>query len=166
MKIGKYRVYFKGRDWFIPLFILAYTIVYYTETIRLPHPEVHNLLIRPVVYAIIIASGVYFFTRLGWEPAGEESPRPSGEGQAPGGQALREKRKFLIFLLETVIYLPLISLLGFTLASAAYMVAAMLLLGVRNVKILILLPLVTVIGLLLMFETWLMIPVPKGILGF
>ena len=72
----------------------------------------------------------------------------------------------MIFLLQTIIYLPLISLLGFALASAAYMAASMLHLGVRNIKVLLILPLVTVIGLVLMFESWLTISVPRGIFGF
>lgn len=166
MKIGKYRLVFNGKGWFIPLLILIYTVNYYAETVRLPHPEVHNLLIRPVVYAIAVLSALYFITHLRREPAGEDGPEEPAAKSPPVRQAIRENRKFLLFLLQTAIYLPLISLLGFVPASALYMVVTMLQLGVRNVKVLVLLPLITVVGLVLMFETWLTITIPKGIFGF
>lgn len=166
MRIGKYCVYFRSFDWFLPLLIFLYTVYYYTETIGLPHPEVHNLLIRPVVYAIVVLTALYFISHLRWDPAGESMAKAPPGDSKPLARIFHENRRFLIFLLQTIIYLPLISLLGFALASAAYMVASMLHLGVRNIKVLLILPLVTVIGLVLMFESWLTISVPKGIFGF
>lgn|GEM_PF-4323935 len=157
---------FNDKGWFIPLLILIYTIYYYFETIRLPHPEVHNLLIRPVVYAIVVLVALHFIANLRREPSGEDGSEGPEVKSLQLRQVIRENRRFLLFILQTAIYLPLISLLGFVLASALYMVGTMLQLGVRNVKVLVLLPLISLIGLALMFETWLNITIPKGIFGF
>lgn len=166
MKIGKIRIYFHRFDWFLPLIIFVYTINYYMETLSLPHPEVHNLLIRPVAYAIVFLTAIYFLSHLRWKPAGDKLNEGPPRARRPLGEIFRENRRFLLFLLSTGIYLPLISLLGFPLASALYMAATMHHLGVRNRKVLVLLPLVTVIGIVLVFEGWLTISVPKGIFGF
>ena len=62
--------------------------------------------------------------------------------------------------------LLLLEILGFMVTTTLFMAAVVFGLGVRSWRILASVPLVSAIGLYVIFAVWLRVPLPKGILAF
>lgn len=75
-------------------------------------------------------------------------------------------RRVALMLGALAVSLLLLEFLGFMLTTTLFMAVMVFGLGVRTWRMLVSVPLVSAIGLYVIFAVWLRVPLPKGILAF
>ena len=75
-------------------------------------------------------------------------------------------RRVGLMLGALAVSLLLLELLGFLVTTTLFMAVVVFSLGVRSWRILASVPLVSAVGLYVIFAVWLRVPLPKGILAF
>jgi len=146
-------------DILIPILILVYGIIYFTEVSSLPN-DIDLLLIKPVFYILVATIIIYlalqfykYYKRKDVSSNKEENDEFDG-------------KKALYFSVLTIIYVFLLDYIGFIVLTFVYMTILMLGLGVKNKKIIILTPVILISLIYISLEILLNIKLPEGLLMF
>lgn len=78
----------------------------------------------------------------------------------------RSLRKLLFIIVLSILYVVLIKPLGFVVSTFLFLTGSMILLEVKNKKIAVLVPIITVALIYFVFKILLKVQIPVGILGF
>ena len=148
----------KNIDYIVPLLLLGYAILYYFQVYSLPNPEINLLLIRPVFYMLVVATVIYILLQI----FGESNQK--NEEDSAQTEPIKWNRT-IAFSILTVAYVFILDYVGFVILTLVYMVALMLVLGVRTYKSLVLVPLVLTTLIYLVCEVWLNVRLPQGFLN-
>jgi len=79
---------------------------------------------------------------------------------------LQKDRISILFVILTLANLLLLNVVGYIVTFFLFSLSLMLILGVRSIKILMLVPVSLILVLYLVFQRWLLIPLPMGFFGF
>ena len=78
----------------------------------------------------------------------------------------RSLRKLLFIIVLSILYVVLIKPLGFVVSTFLFLTGSMILLEVKNKKIAVLVPIITVVLIYFVFKILLKVQIPVGFLGF
>ena len=78
----------------------------------------------------------------------------------------RSPKKLLFIIMLSILYVVLIKPLGFVVSTFLFLTGSMVLLEVKNKKIAVLIPFITVAIIYVVFKVLLKVQIPVGILGF
>jgi hypothetical protein len=166
VKVGPYRVNIRLSTLIVPGLCMGYGLYQYLNVRQLPN-KINLVLIEPVFVLMV------FFTL--WVLAREINIRREMSGEEelePSKPIVRKRRlsasagKMVAFALLSGLYLALVQPVGFILCNMAFLLAAMLLLGVRRRSVLIILPPAATGAIYLFFQVWMDVPIPAGLLDF
>lgn len=158
MRIGKYHISLrKPGSLIFPIIVLSFCIAYLIQSRKI-FSELSMILVRITFFAILIFT--FFVIR--------EEIKITSEKKT-GSQKLfvdKKSKRIWFFIIGMGAYIFLIDKIGFTFSTLFFTSAMMNILGVKDLKILIFLPICFLIVIYLTFNKWLMIPLPAGIFGF
>lgn len=110
-----------------------------------------------IAIGIVVTGILLMVTALRARPIPEDAIQwPAAEGW----------RQVAILLGALAAALLLLDRLGFLIVAALFMAVVVFSLGVRSWRTLVTVPLLSAIGLYLVFAVWLRVPLPKGLLTF
>ena len=161
---SKYRISLCG-EIIIPLIALLFAASYYVEVINLSPKTL--LLVKPTLYLCFILS-LFIFLKDGIKVSKiPKSAPPTLEHNLPWlakkiGILLRNKTARVI-LISPIAFLT-IEKLGFIPTAFLYIIFTMYLLGQRKVLIFIFIPPIIISAIYVLFQIWLHVPLPMGIL--
>jgi len=170
MKVGPYRISIRTSALIVPGICTGYGLYQYLNVRQLPDSKINLVLIEPVFVMMV------FFTL--WVLVREvEFRREKAEGEPEADNSSKRgtfrlwlrsssTKKVGGFMLLSGLYLGLVEPVGFILCNFAFLVAGMLLLGVRSWPLLVILPAAATAVIYLLFQVWMQIPVPAGFLDF
>jgi hypothetical protein len=150
-----------GGDWLVPVLILLHAAAYYWSTRSLPKPEINAILVGPLFY-LTVAFVLYYLAAQCRQRAGAKTEVTSSGLAAWARQA--ENRKLLGVLAGIAAYILLMEMAGFTLSTILYMIITMRILGVKSWTLNVAITAATVGTLYWVFNVWLYIELPLGIL--
>jgi len=150
-----------GTDWLVPILILLYAAAFYWSTRSIPKPEINAIIIEPLFFLTLIFVVYYLATQL--RAISRTEAEPTSAGIATWLRQA-DNRKLLALLAGIAVYILLMEVLGFTLSTVLYMIVTMRYLGVRNWPAILAITAVTVGSLYWVFNVWLYIELPVGIL--
>ena len=161
----KYRISLSSGEIIIPLIALLFVLSYYFEVINLSPKTL--LLVKPTLYLCFILSLFIFFKDGIKVSKIPKSAPPTLEHNLPGlakkiGILLRNKTARVILI--TPIAFLAIEKLGFIPIAFLYIIFTMYLLGQRKVLIFIFIPPVILLAIYFVFQVYLHVPLPMGIL--
>lgn len=147
--------------------IFVFALVYLYQMTSLKNPQ-DKILVNPVIWLMIIMFPIILW--IEWRQFREDfNQQEEGETLESETNATLTLR-VLFFIVLTFIYLIAMEKLGFVVSTVLYIPLLMWVLGTvwRDSKLVfILLPILMTLGLYLLFETVLDIPLPEGLLeGF
>lgn len=161
MKIGKYYVKFKLSSLIVPAIFWTIALVYIYESRNLWEKDA-MLLVRWCVVAMAIATVFSLYKDL--EITKIEDKEAKVSEKAP---FFSEKNlKLIVFIAATSLYVYLMTVIGFIIATLLYIAGIMYFLGERKPLVIALVPIGTTAFIYLMFDVWLKISLPAGFLGF
>lgn len=144
----------------IPVIILIYTISYHLGT-RGPiiDPKKTYILVKPIIYLIIILVFYVIYLEI------KKNVKLKGIKLEKEDHKITEiiKNKKIILGFISFLYLLVINVLGFLLSTFAMLAIIMWLFGVKNKKIIFILPFVMSIGIFVVFQIILRVPLPMGV---
>ena len=150
-----------------PSLIFLFVLIYYFEVRDLS--ESNLLLIKPIFWIMVVLFPVVVLMEIKkWKnTAIEQADEPEGETDFDENYELKSKvtPKLLIYMASIALYLFLLPYLGFILVSFLFLPSLMYALGTKNIKLLVLIPIIVIAVVYLLFDTWLGIPLPKGFFG-
>lgn len=160
MKFGCYRIQVKGYALFIPALFMAILTYYIVDSWKIILTD-SMLTIRWV--ALLMALSLVFIIKKEVViqktddnlPQKKESFLPDKESYV----------KFLGFALLSFLYIAAFVYGGFILSTLLFPVVAMMFLGVRDVKTLVLVPALSTMSIYVIFKMVLSVPLPTGLLG-
>jgi hypothetical protein len=164
MKLGPYRIEFRPGALVVPAIFFSYGLYQYLNVRNLPDRKTNLILIEPVFVLMIIFTVWIICQNIRVkrvEDQGSVEPRARFR---PDKWA--DIKKYGLFVLLTTLYLGLIPYVGFIICNLIFLPACMLLLGVTQVKLLLALPAGATLGVYLLFQLWMQVPVPQGVLSF
>ena len=161
MRIGKYDIRLrKPGSLIFPFIVLLFCVAYLIQS-RDIFPNLTMILVRITFYAIVVFSLFVFKEEI------QITTEKETDSQQSSPRLFTDKsRKIWFFIIGMGIYIVMINQIGFIFSTLLFVSMIMYMLGIREKKILILLPVCLVILIYLMFNLWLMVPLPSGILGF
>ena len=161
MNIGNYNIYFKKSGGaIVPLIVIGFMIFYLVESGHIFF-ELSLLLVRMLYYV------TPFFLLIILKEDLVIEKRVAGTDQSIKAIRLSiETKKDVLFIVFTLVCLLLLNIIGYILSIFLYLVFLLYILGVRNAKVLTLVPLCLVVFLYLFFQKWLLVPLPTGIFGY
>jgi hypothetical protein len=137
-----------------PLAVLVLAGLYFRQVLGLPRPHINATLIKYAFYSMLILGFVVLLQELS-----ELHVKRKGLEQSYW-------IKFILFLLATVAMLWGMDYLGFRIAAFLYLISAFYVLGERNYKNMLAWSLGITILMVSIFEFWVSLPLPKGLLNF
>lgn len=163
MKLGPYKIGFRAGALVVPAIFFSYGLYQYLNVRSLPDREINLVLIQPVFILMVIFTAWVICQNLRIRRVGNMDPAP--ETEAPAGKKA-DIKKYAFFILLVLLYLSLMPYIGFIICNLVFLTACMLLLGVKRLKLLLLLPAGATFGVYLLFAFWMQLPLPRGILSF
>ena len=169
MKLGPFRLKIRPSALIVPALCMGYGLYQYVNVRRLPDSTVNLVLIEPVFILMVIFT-IWVLARE--IEVGRESAGPKNRADLPSQQATTallqgsSAKKLGAFVGLSGLYLWLIEPVGFIPCNLAFLMAAMRLLGVKRWSFLVILPVVATAALYLLFEVWMQVPIPAGLLDF
>ena len=161
MRIGKYRISCKPSSLIFPLIVLLFCVSFLIQS-RDIFFDLSMVLVRFTFIAIV----AIFLLVLKEEikiSTGEKADAPKTSYKLIISD--RNKRIWF-FIIGMCIYLFIINKIGFTISTILFTSIIMLMLGIKDKRMIVILPIGLVIFLYLIFSKWLQIPLPSGIFGF
>jgi hypothetical protein len=140
----------------IPLGILVWACTYFNE-IRSQSLQ-DQMFIRPVFYllaVLFIVNGVNDFRSF--SKGSQVAAKSKDDG---------DTKKVIGFILLVLVYLLLVTYVGFIITSVVFLFSCLLLFEVKSKVILIFMPLGVSLFLYLLFAVWFGVPLPEGLLNF
>jgi len=116
------------------------------------------MFIRPVFYllaVLFIVNGVNDFRSF------SKSSQVAAKSKDDG-----DTKKVIGFILLVLVYLLLVTYVGFIITSVVFLFSCLLLFEVKSKVILIFMPLGVSLFLYLLFAVWFGVPLPEGLLNF
>ncbi|MBW2307808.1 MAG: tripartite tricarboxylate transporter TctB family protein [Deltaproteobacteria bacterium] len=170
MKLGPYRIRIKLRALVIPFLCMGYGLYQYLNVRQLPDSEINLVLVEPVfVLMVIFTFWILVKDMEIRRENGEKKGRADGSFLGSTNRLLPRSpaaRKSWAFIGLSILYLGLIQPVGFIVCNPAFLVAGMLLLGVRKWPVLTILPAAATAAIYLLFRMWMQVPIPAGFLDF
>jgi len=161
LRIGKYRIYLKNSGSLIfPFIVLSFCTAYLIQSSKI-FTNLTMLLVRLTFYAIV----VFTFLVLK-EEIQITTGKKTDSRKAPNNFFADKRKRIWFFIIGMGAYIVLLDKLGFILSTLFFTSIMMNMLGIKDKKILILLPVCLVTIIYFMFSAWLMVPLPSGILTF
>jgi len=162
MKIGNYRIRLKKScaDLFIPVLFAVILAYYMISAINIMDTNA-MLMIRGVAVLMIISLVFIIKEELIIQKA-DDCP---AEEKKPFFSSTEECIKFVGFTALATFYFITLPYLGFIISTVIYSFVTMYFLGVRNIKVLILLPIILTACTHIMFRMLLLVPLPVGVFG-
>jgi len=159
-------------DLLVPIILCGYASFYYFSVAKLPRPEVNLILIQPVYWILLIASLFFCVLRVASTYRSIHSEVTDAfVGQAIDNDISGDKNKFyqkafrsLSFISLTIICVVLIPKLGFVSTIYLYVFLLLMVLGVREIKVLLFTPTILCVFLWVCLEKFLNLRLPDGIL--
>lgn len=162
MKIGKYYIYIKSKgELILPGIMLIFSFMYLREVMRLMGTD--SMLLVRFVLAGVVGLSLYMIIRE-IKITSEEKMEPKSKVNLKELMLKKENKNIIIFVVMTTIAVSVIMTLGYVITFGAYLIIMMYLLGIRNYKLLAGVPVGLILFLFLLFQMWLRVPLPKGIL--
>lgn len=154
----------------VPFLIVSYATYYYLEVAALSGGQVNLLLVGPVYYLIILSAVLYVFVtvRNSYRTlrAQSTSPAPIHDDANATGQLAQQETllngKFIIFAISTLAYVLLFDRLGFVTSSFLYLAILMYLLGMKSMRVVVLVPAMVVAVLYVSMVILMRFPLPSG----
>lgn len=144
--------------------IFIFALVYLYQMTSLKNPQ-DKILVNPVIWLMIIMFPIILW--IEWRQFREDfNHQEEGETLESETNATLTLR-VVLFIIITFLYLIVMEKLGFVLSTLVYIPLLMWVLGTKwrdSKLVFILLPILLTIGLYLLFETVLDIPLPEGFL--
>ena len=162
MKLGPYRVDFRPGGLIVPGVFFAFGLYQYLYIRQLPDSGINLVLIRPVFFLMVIFTFWTIVRNVKVQRAddgGREKPGPPSGGTV-------NKKKVLAFMGLAGLYLGVMPFAGFILCNLVFIPVCMRFLGEKKRTLLILIPVVATAVIVLVFQVWLEIPLPEGLLHF
>jgi hypothetical protein len=166
VKIGPYRVCIRPGALIVPALCMGYGLYQYLYVRQLPD-KINLILIEPV-FVLMVLFTLWVLAReikISRQMSGEEKPDPS-RTIVRASRLSASGKKMAVFALLSGLYLVLMEPVGFIPCNMAFLLAAMVLLGVRRRPVLIILPVVGTAVIYLLFQVWMDVPLPAGLLDF
>lgn len=161
LKIGKYQVRVKSRgELILPLVFSVFAILYLRETYALLSFNA-MLLVRYVLFGVLLLSVIVAVKQITFSDTGLSDSKKDNMKIHFDDNA----RKIALFILLTALSLMMLRRVGYVITFGLYSSLMMYILGVRNIKTLVIVPICLLVFLYLLFQKWLMVPMPKGIFG-
>ena len=148
---------------------MGYALYQYINVRGLPDSEINLVLIEPVFVLMVIFT-VWVLARE--VEVCRENAVPKDRADRPsqqGGSALlrgSSAKKLGAFMGLSGLYLWLIEPVGFIPCNLFFLMVSMLLLGVKRWSLLVIIPVVATAAIFLLFEVWMQVPIPAGLLNF
>ena len=161
MKIGKYYVKLNLSSLIVPGIFWVIALVYIYESRNLWEKDA-MLLVRWCVVAMAIATVFSLYKDLEIKKIEDKEVEVTKKAPLFSEKSL----KLIVFIAATSIYVYLMTVIGFIFATLLYIAGIMYFLGERKPIVIVLVPLGTTTFIYLMFDAWLKISLPAGILGF
>lgn len=162
MKIGSYHIRLKNNyaDLFIPILFAALLIYYMLASRHIINTDA-MLLIRPLAISmalllVFIVKGEFIIQKVDDSPPEEKKPYFSSK---------EEYIKLISFTFLILLYFVALIYVGFIISTPVFSAAAMFALGVRNIKVLILVPVLLTASTYTLFRVVLSVNLPVGMLG-
>lgn len=154
----------------VPLLIVSYATYYYLEVAALSGKQVNLLLVGPVYYLILLSAVLYVFLTVrnayrtlasqGTRSTRTSEHRNATEPDAPDETILNGK--FIVFAISTLVYVLLFEPLGFVTSSFLYLAILMYLLGMKSMRVVLLVPALVVAVLYVSMVILMRFPLPSG----
>lgn len=146
----------------VPVLLLVFILTYYFEVRDIPSSEL--ILIQPVtIIMIILTFTVIFIEVKNWRKIDFSSESPVGE-ENPDVHA-KLTRKLAIYITSIALYLIMLNYIGFIISSLIFVPSLLYLLGTKSMKLNIAIGFGVTVFVYLLFDVWLGINLPEGILG-
>jgi len=139
----------------IPLGILVWACTYFNE-IRSQSLQ-DQMFIRPVFYllaVLFIVNGVNDFRSF--SKSSQVAAKPKDD---------EDTKKVIGFILLVLVYLLLVTYVGFIITSVVFLFSCLLLFGVKSKVLLVFMPLGVSLFLYVLFAVWFGVPLPEGLLN-
>jgi hypothetical protein len=162
MKLGPYRVDFRPAGLIIPGVFFGFGLYQYLYIRQLPDSDINLVLIRPVFFLMVIFTFWIVVRNVKVQRADD---RGRAEPAPPSGGTVN-KKKVLAFMGLAALYLGLMPVAGFILCNLIFIPVCMRFLGEKKKTLLILIPVAATAVIVLVFQVWLEIPLPEGVLHF
>lgn len=146
----------------VPTIAMIWATMYFFEVSKLP-PK-NGYLIRPAFYIMLLLYVINTATDfIQWKKR-----RDSGKEEAVKMSAEEKSNLFTlgITFLITVVYVGLMSTLGFIISTIVYLFTELYILKTKNKLVLFALPVILSIVVFFMFTEGFSVPLPRGIFGF
>ncbi len=162
MRIGKYRISVsKPSSLIFPLIVLLFCVSFLIQS-RDIFFDLSMVLVRFTFIAIV----AFFLLVLKEEikiSTGEKADAPKTSYKL----IISDKSKRIwFFIIGMCIYLFIINKIGFTISTILFTSIIMSMLGIKDKRMIVILPIGLIIFLYFIFSKWLRIPLPSGIFGF
>lgn len=165
MKIGKYNINIKNPSGMVLLIIIITTVVGYMLQSYDMFSSRGMMLVRITLYAMCFFVVFVIKEEIEINKIEDEKEKSKDIFDINKWINNEETMKTFSFLSLMIIYLFSIPKLGFIISTLIFPAAIMNRLGLKSIKQLIIIPIVLTAAVYLMFEVWLLIPLPKGIFG-
>lgn len=163
MKIGNKSITIKKKgEFIIPAVATMFALLYLKESMRLFSSDA-MLLTRMVLIGVIALSVVVMLKQFNVE-ASEKMEGKENTSTIPFWKN-DMMVKTLVFIVLTGLSLALLNTLGYIVTFGGYLIIMMYILGIRQPKILVFVPTGILLFIYFLFQKWLMVPLPRGILG-
>lgn len=145
----------------VPALVLGFTITYYVKNRANGLSTEDLLLVNPITYLVVILVAIVIIREL----VGFSESRKGKEPKTVNPQESDSKsaRKVIIYSALVTAYLLSINYLGAILSTFLFAVTGMYMLGVRRIKIMVLLGIGTSLFIFVSFSYLLQVPLPQGI---
>lgn len=160
MKIGHYNIRVKGHALFVPILFTAILIYYVVDSWSIINTD-SMLTIRAV--AILMLLSLAFIIKR--EVVIQKTDSDASDKQDPFLSSREDYVKFFGFALLSFLYISAFIYAGFIIATLVFPIVTMYFLGVRNVKILLLVPALSTIVIYIIFKLILGVSLPSGVLS-
>jgi hypothetical protein len=141
---------------------LAYSARYPMDTLATPGPGIFPRAVGALVAALATWQAVRAALALKARRSGEAHPPRSETADGPPPDA--DEWKPLLMVAIIVVYLLVVSGLGFLVSTGIVVIACSRLMGTSGWRTPVLLALGTVLCCYVLFEVWLKVPLPRGFL--
>jgi hypothetical protein len=146
----------------IIIIMFGYSIAYYLDTRDLSYeallfPKI--LLLGILVFGILSLKDCISFTRT-------ENAKKADQAEENGEAPERITKKWLKFIAAIIVVVALFEHLGGLVTMFVFILVSMYMAGVRRKLILVLVPLFTVLFIYFVFQVWLSVALPLGVLRF
>ena len=158
MKLGPYRVSVKPGALIVPGIFFGFALYQYLYVKHLPNSETNLVLIEPV-FVLLTLFTIWVLVqnvKLKRDDSQEEPPVKHTPEETSSRRRLRW------FTLITVLYIVCIPILGFVITNLAFLLVCMRYLQEKRWKLLVIVPLAATVGVYLLFEVWIQMPLPSG----